>query len=315
MPGDLSPVLPEKVSLFFTGRRCSGNPNDVTPLFYRRDVPLSTVTFTDTTVDPKPLGMPSSTHIIHDACQALWNVGVANATNKTNLDALAFKIAQDFYDYKSQSFDVVFNGICGVVPTSLIDVIEYTYVQVDLPKDERESETEPMEGTVFGITSPTTNIDETTRVTTEPWNGDVEEMQHYDPVTKDCTDANNSGNPISPIPCMYYYGPPEACEGGGGAAHATIVDGVITAITRDNPGTYGGVPTVAISGDGTGATAHVTLAGGGIDTIVVDTGGTGYTYAIISFKGGGTKLQRTRYLLCLEDGRLISKFVSYDTIG
>ncbi len=157
--------------------------------------------------------------------------------------------------------------------------------------------------------------DSYTRVQSQPWTGEPQELNHYDPDTKDCDDAHNSGTPISPVPCVYIYDA-GVCEGGGATAHATIVAGVITAITVDSGGTYTGTPTVVItSPDGTGATATATVGGGAVTSVAVGAGGTGYKSAIISFKGGGSGLQKAQYLLCIEDGRLVQRFVAYVTVG
>ena len=57
----------------------------------------------------------------------------------------------------------------------------------------------------------------------------------------------------------------------------------ISSISVSNPGfSYSATPTVTILGDGTGATAHAVIVNGSISSIVVDTPGSGYTQAIIS---------------------------------
>ena len=72
-----------------------------------------------------------------------------------------------------------------------------------------------------------------------------------------------------------------------------LTDGIDT-ISVLNPGfNYLYAPTVTILGDGTGATAHSVIVNGAISSIVVDTPGTGYTSAIavITPNAGDTKGQ------------------------
>lgn len=287
MASDLSPLLPAQLNVYFRGRRCSGNPSDTTPAWYTSTVSLSSITFTDTGVSPKPLGVSGTTAIVHDAAVALYTAGGSTPTNKTALDNLAKQIAQNFYDYRSQSFDLVYNGIVNPLPNGLIDVAEFCY----------------------------TAEDQWTRVQSAAWSGDPEEYQHQDPSVSGCTDANNSGNPVAKVPCLEYISDPITCTGGGAKATATISNGKITAISVTSGGTYTSTPAVAISGDGTGATATATVSGGAVTSVAVGNQGSGYSTAIVSFSGGGSKLQMTRYRLCLEDGRLAMYFVQYESVG
>jgi hypothetical protein len=284
---DLSPLLPAQLNVYFRGRRCSGNPSDTTPTWYTSSVSLSNITFTDTAISPIPLGVSGATAIVHDAAVALYAAGGSTPTNKTALDNLAKQIAQDFYDYRSESFDLVYNGIVNPLPNGLIDVAEFYY------------------GT----------DDQWTRVQSVAWSGEPEEYQHQDPAVSGCMDANNAGNPVAKVPCVEYIGDPVTCTGGGGKATATISNGKITGIAVTAGGTYTSTPTVAISGDGSGATASATVSGGAVSSVVIENQGSGYSSAIVSFSGGGSKLQMTRYKLCLEDGRLVTYFIQYESIG
>ena len=67
-------------------------------------------------------------------------------------------------------------------------------------------------------------------------------------------------------------------QGWGAQATATVVDGVVTGITVNNPGyNYIAAPNVVIVGNGAGATATATLgASGGCGPITVTNGGAGY---------------------------------------
>ena len=67
-------------------------------------------------------------------------------------------------------------------------------------------------------------------------------------------------------------------QGWGAQATATVVDGVVTGITLNNPGyNYIAAPNVMILGNGAGARAVASLAGdGGCGAITVTDGGSGY---------------------------------------
>lgn len=68
-------------------------------------------------------------------------------------------------------------------------------------------------------------------------------------------------------------------EGVGASASATVVSGVITAISVDAGGSgYNAAPIITITDStGVGATATATVANGAVDTITVVNGGTGYS--------------------------------------
>jgi hypothetical protein len=304
---DMSPVLPEKVTVYYPGRRCKGNVDDVVPLWHSVDSPLSDIQFTDPNVDAatKFKGVPSSVLIIHDSCQALMDQG-GSVTNGAGLDELTDQIAQDFYDFRSFSADLTYIGMYAVVPTALFDYIEFIY-DADEPDNDDYDRIEAIEDRL--------RPNCITRILSEPWNGEVQEMQHMDPAISQCTDKNNNDVPVEVVPCIIYYSGDTTCTGGGAKADATVSGGAITSVTVTKAGTYTSTPKVAVSGDGTGAKLTATLGSGGVTSVAVDDGGQDYTYAIISFNGGGTHLQLTRMKLCLEDGRLVSTFISYDTVG
>jgi hypothetical protein len=290
---DLSPVLPETIAVVFQWRRCTGVPSDVRPVepVYISEVDLADITFTDPDVSPQPLGVPGSIHTVRDTAVALFTVGVADPTNKTTLDTLAYQIAQDFYDWRANSFDITYNGIAAVEPSGTVDLIEFCYHQEDCY----------------------------TRIQSQPWGGEPEEFQHLDPAAANCDDSHNSSKPTDKIPYFEVFGKPESCTGGGATATCTVVMGQVTAVAVTAGGTYTGVPTVAFSqhpGDGRGATATATVAGGAVTVVTITNGGSGYDDAhppLVSFNGGGSKLQRTVWWLGLEDGRLATYFSHYFT--
>jgi hypothetical protein len=75
--------------------------------------------------------------------------------------------------------------------------------------------------------------------------------------------------------------------GTGGQASATVVNGVVTGFTVQNPGmNYLAAPRVQILGDGSGATAQATVNSGSLVSIAVVTGGSGYVP--IQFQGTQT---------------------------
>jgi hypothetical protein len=198
-------------------------------------------------------------------------VVLTDPSNKTALDALAKQISQDFYDFRSWSLDIVYNGIAAVEPNALYDCVEFRYDAVDC----------------------------WTRVTSQPWNGEPQEYQHFDPETADCSDANNFNQPTEKVPYIEVFGGPESCTGGRALAVAVVTGDAVTAvnmltgvigigITSGGTG-YTSVPTVAITGGGGfGATATVTISGGMIATITITNPGTGYTSApSIGLTGGG----------------------------
>lgn len=306
---DLSPVLPEKVTVYYPGRRCQGNASDTAPLWYHVDSKLSDVAFTDPNTSEDYKGVATAILIIHDACQALFDPSdpLGEPDNVTALDDLTDQIAQDFYDFRSFSGDLVYQGINAIQPTALWDYIEFMY-DVDEPDNDDET---------IIATEERKRPRVSTRLLTEPWNGEVQEMQHMDPSVSTCTDLSNSGRPVEVVPCITYYEGTMSCTGGGAKAHTTIntTNGFITSVIIDNAGSFTTTPLVAISGDGTGAKFTAHLTGGALSSVTIDNAGHDYTLAMISFNGGGSKLQATRRLLCLEDGRLTSRFLSYDTIG
>lgn len=263
-------------------------PSDTIPTFWNVTTNLSTIVLTDPDAT-QPLGIPGTKQIFMDTAVGLFAAGGTTPTNSTALTALAKQISQDFYDWRSESFDTVLNGICAVVPNGLIDVIEWRYDASDV----------------------------TTRIQSAPWNGEAQEQNHYDPATASCDDVHNSGSPTGKVPYIEFLGAPESCAGGKATATCTVVSGAVSTVTVTAGGTYTGTPTVCFSqrpGDGVNAAATATVSGGAVMSVAVTAGGTGYSTAnppIVSFKGGGASLERTKFFLGLEDGRLRAFFVAY----
>ncbi len=89
-----------------------------------------------------------------------------------------------------------------------------------------------------------------------------------------------------------YTSPTVTISGGGGSgatAEATVVGGVITAISVTNRGSlYATAPGVTITGGGgSGASATATVLDGAVTGITVTAGGSGYSGPTVSFNGGG----------------------------
>lgn len=305
MSRDQCPIVPSQFNLIVQGRRCAGTPNSIGyPLTYTATVYPGDLQTTDSTVPAygSSLGgamfSPGLGRVIktfRDSAVALFDGG-SDPTNKDAIDALAKRSAQDWMDWQTADLpgDVKIGGIVAPTPNGLIDVIEWSY---------RKEEAY-------------------TRIQSPPFNGTPDELAHYDPATARCTDANNSTNPNIPVgftPQLDFYSPPESCVGGGGKATATVEDGKVVSVTITSGGTYTGTPDVCFSDDGVGrgATATATLTGTAITSIAVTAGGSGYSSTqppVVSFNGGGTKLQKTRKRLYIEAGVFIPRFVAYETI-
>lgn len=300
MSRDQSTILPEKIQFVFRTRRCSGTVSDTISPFYTHDVTFADLTPSDGYVSIDLTGFTGTFLPIRDSAVALKNGGNGDPTNKTALDDLAKQWAQDYLDWVTADApgDLKYVGIVAPEPSGLIDTIEWTYTAEMVA----------------------------TRVTGSPFTGFMpEELQHFDPATANCTDLNNptgSGKPIGFTPALDYYSPPESCIGGGAKATATVDSGghVTNSFSITAGGTYTGTPTVAFSDDGvgSGATATATVSGGAVTSVTLGSGGSKYSSAnppIVSFNGGGAKLQRTRMRLSIETGRLVTRFIAYETIG
>lgn len=86
--------------------------------------------------------------------------------------------------------------------------------------------------------------------------------------------------PVSVGGSGYANGAAVTIAGGGGSGFtgtAVVVDGVITAVAVDTPGTGYTAATVSITGAGTGFLGTCTVSGGGVTAVVVTNGGTGYS--------------------------------------
>ena len=108
--------------------------------------------------------------------------------------------------------------------------------------------------------------------------------------------GNEGGFLPAPASCRTrgsgYISPTVTISGGGGSgasAEATVVGGVITAISVTNRGSlYATAPSVTITGGGgSGASATATVLDGAVTGITVTAGGSGYIGPTVSFSGGG----------------------------
>jgi hypothetical protein len=270
---DESPLFPATTTTVFRSRRCSGLPNDVIPAFYVKTTPLSSVTLTNPDTPDDLTGVVGASQVFMDTAVALFAPGGGAPTNQVTLDALAKQIATAFYDWRSWSQDTVFNGIAAIEPTALWDCIEFRYDAVD----------------------------SFTRVQSQPFNGETQELQHFDPATADCSDANNPTNclPTAKTPYIEIYGAPSNCNGGTATAVAVVVDGAVTQVNLTSNVTgisvtavgsgYTSSPVVTLSGGGgCGAIANVLTSAGAVSGITVVNGGSGYTAApTVTLTGGG----------------------------
>lgn len=305
MSRDQGPVIPAQFNVIFRGRRCQETPNSIGyPATYTSTVYLTDLETTDSTVPAYgssldgPQFNPGIGRVIktfRDSAVALY-AGDADPTNKDKLDHLAKRCAQDWMDWQTSDIpgDIKFGGVIAPTANALIDCIEWSYSREETY----------------------------TRLQSAPFHGTPDELAHYDPSTAECTDANNTKNPGAPVgftPQFDFYAPPESCVGGGAKATATVAGGKVTEITLISGGTYTATPDVCFSDDGvgSGATATATVTGTAVTSITVTDGGSGYSSAqppVVSFNGGGAKLQRTRKRLYFEAGRLIPRFIAYETI-
>jgi hypothetical protein len=162
MSRDQSPLLAEKHQTVFRTRRCSGASTASVASFYSKVVNLEDITPTDSNVPDDLTGIAGAKHTVRDTAIALYAVGATDPSNKTVLDSLANKLAQDWFDYTTADVpgDVIYAGIKRPEPCSLIDTIEWTYRAGDV----------------------------STHLQAPPYNESVEEFQHWTDVTTGCTD-------------------------------------------------------------------------------------------------------------------------------
>lgn len=302
---DLAPALPAKVQLIYPVRQCSGVPSDGYPKRYVSTVNLSDITLTDISVTPQPLGITGTTKTFRDTALALYSTAGGPASNKATLDALAKQTATDFFDWQSQSFDIVYNGVAAVPPNALVDLLELCYSIDDLR----------------------------TRIQSQSWSSEVETLQRQDPAISAChADDRNPGvlldvpgaasgssmqavlaledgrltlaydntttlacsctTPACGSICVQVTGcPPTLLASPAiitGASVTVSIQPLASIAVGAGGSSYTSPPTVVIATtNGVGGTAVAVLVGGVVDHIDVLTGG-GYSIApLISFTGGG----------------------------
>lgn len=183
---DTAPFLPSAVSVRFPVRRCAGLPADAYPKFYISTVNLSSITLTQPD-EPAYMGHPGK-KVYYDDALALYSTISGPASNKTALDALANVTAQNYYDYRSVSYDVIYMGIVSPDLDATTDITEWSYTQEECQ----------------------------TRQRTESWNGDPEELHHNDPANAGCVDSpsGGGGTVVSERPCWDSFGPIAKLSGG-----------------------------------------------------------------------------------------------------
>jgi hypothetical protein len=115
---------------------------------------------------------------IHDTCPAYYlTSGSSSPQNLAQLRALAVEIAQDFYSYKQNAFDLVYNGIVNWGAEGLSDCLEFTYDPFDVQ----------------------------TRIISGPINSYPEEFMHYSYASTPSS-SSTSRTPSSSSSCGYFDG-------------------------------------------------------------------------------------------------------------
>lgn len=159
MSRDQSPLLPAEIDVVWMARRCAGLPSDGYPESYTSTVELKNLDLTDSTI-PRLDGRSGSVRMVRSLGPALFSDPIDDPTNKTALDSMAKKYAQDWFDWETADLpgDLNVGGIVAPTPNGLIDCIEWTYTKEDTH----------------------------TRVMSAPFNGSPIELAHYDPAAASC---------------------------------------------------------------------------------------------------------------------------------
>lgn len=176
MQKGISSITPNKVSVRFRGRRCSGAVSTTVPMFYVKEITIEDAGFENEGFE--------GTKTFHDTALALFPGGGTTPTNQSALDSLALQIATDYWNWLQVSFDETYPQIIAPPPDALIDTIEFHYSREE----------------TF------------TRIKSSPYNGQPEELQHNDPANKDCKDVGTTI--VDQTPCIFFYGPPATCVSG-----------------------------------------------------------------------------------------------------
>lgn len=166
MWGDQS-VLPASAVVRFRGKRCGGDPWTPIPPYYESVVALAGLGLTST------VGF-SGSRSFQDSAVALFTPPATTPTNQATLDALATRIATDYYSWRTIAFDAVYNGVLNVAPNGL-----YDWVVID--------------NNPFEVA---------TRLRTPPYDVAAEESAHFDSSILSCSAT------LSPVPGVVMFAPP-----------------------------------------------------------------------------------------------------------
>ncbi len=170
-----------KISIYFRTKHCSGPPESTIPSTY-----ISTSTLNST-------GHLEET--FHETCLAYFTPGSADPSNKTTLDALTTRFKTDYTNWRRITFDYVFDGICAIIPSPLVDTYEFNYISTKEPCS--------------------------TRIYTYPFNYNIQELGHFD-YQGDCANSGDTGLlNWDQGPWISYYGPPGMCVSATSTATAT----------------------------------------------------------------------------------------------
>jgi hypothetical protein len=139
-------------------------------------------------------GHPGS-HVLHSEALALYSTPAGPPSNQATLDALALKMATDFWAWRSRAFDRVYNGIVVPKPSGLIDTIEWSY---DPGGHEDAAD--------FGDPVPFIGGC-STRVMSAPLGSEPERYQQQDPAVAGCIDDPGTAGGRGSEPCVKMYLP------------------------------------------------------------------------------------------------------------
>lgn len=117
--------LPEKVTVFFPVRYTDGTTGD----YWSYDVTLESLeSDAKGTPTSKIIQCASPAWFSADSCSSSSaSYGSGDPLNKSDLVSLAQQLATDYYDYASESFDLVFNGLPAWTFEGISDCCEITY--------------------------------------------------------------------------------------------------------------------------------------------------------------------------------------------
>lgn len=174
-----SPVFPRKVYVRFRGRMCDVvSPSFAYNQYYVAEVALSATPYVNA-YSGTYTGMVGE-KTFHDTAVAVFTAGSPTVpTNKATLDALALRIAKDYYESLNRQIDVTYAGICNIEPNARLEEIVIDYCEDYV----------------------TTRIHSPAIFGSEP-----EQLSHWDTAAASCTNKNT--------PFEEFYGPPGDCVGG-----------------------------------------------------------------------------------------------------